>query len=161
MNKGKHIKAKLFLWVWTVMMLHNIIPHTHHLHNASFFHQDIVAENAKENHHHHGHSHRHHTTQHQESEPLPPTHASGDNLLVALLGEHSHYSHTHQLVAFKKAAKKQTKKQRIPGDACTTHTLFKPGVLQLHAETIPAYYHSHTSALHASYHFLRGPPSLV
>lgn len=51
MQKHTNIKALFFLGVFSLLLLHNIAPHTHHQHKAEHSHKAVA--------HYDGHSHHH------------------------------------------------------------------------------------------------------
>lgn len=87
MQLYNQIKGIFFLSIFMMLMLHNFLPHVHHLHKNS--HATLTEHD-----HPHGHAH-HHPAQEEEEE------AGG--LLSLLLGNHAHSTyHEHNLPILKK-----------------------------------------------------------
>jgi hypothetical protein len=51
MQKHNHIKALFFLGIFSLLLLHNIAPHTHHQHEVEHSHK-AVAHTDDHSHHH-------------------------------------------------------------------------------------------------------------
>ena len=88
MRLNKHSTALFFLSVFTLMLLHNLVPHVHSTH--SDFEHEIVHEG-----HHHGHAHHHH--HHHDGENKDKDYSDLDNFLHHLIAHHGHacFSHEH------------------------------------------------------------------
>lgn len=57
MQKHTHIKALFFLGIFSMLLLHQVVPHLHHQHEVKHTHQDVA----------HGDSHHHHHIPEKES----------------------------------------------------------------------------------------------
>lgn len=51
MHKHQHIKALFFLGVFSILLLHQVLPHQHHQHEVEHLH-DVVANEDTHDHHH-------------------------------------------------------------------------------------------------------------
>jgi len=52
MQKYNHIKALFFLGIFSMLILHQVVPHLHHQHEVEHTHK-AVAHNDDHGHHHH------------------------------------------------------------------------------------------------------------
>jgi hypothetical protein len=82
MQPFKHISAYFFLSIFSVLLLHQALPHNHHQHELN----DAIEISG----HHHSHAHSH---DHDKEENKDPDDLSG--LLGFLLGSHAHTYHSN------------------------------------------------------------------
>mgnify|MGYP003671355633 CR=1 FL=1 len=73
MQKHNNIKALFFLGIFSLLLLHNIVPHTHHQHEVEHSHKDVA--------HNDGHNHNH---------DIPEKENSTKGLLDLFLEVHEH-----------------------------------------------------------------------
>jgi len=50
MQKCNHIKALFFLGIFSLLLMHQVVPHLHHQHEVEHTHKDVAHS---EDHHHH------------------------------------------------------------------------------------------------------------
>lgn len=52
MQKHKHIKAFFFLGIFSMLLLHQMLPHWHHEHEVEHTHNAVAHSNTHSHHHH-------------------------------------------------------------------------------------------------------------
>ncbi|WP_196888181.1 hypothetical protein [Aureivirga sp. CE67] len=102
MNYLKKIKAFLLLSVISIMILHNALPHIHHIHHK------LVSSETTHNHSHDGHSHHHHSSDEKKQD----TSELQSKLPIDLEG-HAHSVHTYEDVTISKFKSEITKTQKV------------------------------------------------
>ena len=51
MQKHKHIKALFFLGIFSMLLLHQVLPHWHHEHEVEHTHKAVANSNTHSHHH--------------------------------------------------------------------------------------------------------------
>ncbi len=51
MQKYNHIRALFFLGIFSMLLLHQVVPHLHHQHNPEHSHEDVGHTHQQEHHH--------------------------------------------------------------------------------------------------------------
>ncbi|WP_196893748.1 hypothetical protein [Aureivirga marina] len=90
MNYPKKIKALLLLSIISIMILHNALPHIHHIHHK------LVSSETSHNHSHDGHSHHH-----SSDEKKQDSSAFQSKLPIDLEG-HAHSFHSYEDITLTK-----------------------------------------------------------
>lgn len=149
MLKHKNIAAVIFLGVFSMLLLHRVVPHLHHQHQET---HHSSAHNYTEHHHHDDHNHNHHQ---KEKE-----HKTTKGFIDWFLGTHSHTNApTDILVLRNTTIQKFTVAKEVAKDSSfeiATSILYQTGASQRQ------WYHP-PDHLYQTYFYsstLRGPPVL-
>ena len=97
MQKHNHIKAILFLGIFSLMLLHQALPHLHHLHSVEHLHKAIAKSEVGSDHHN-----------------VPKKENSKKGLLDLFLEVHTHSIVTNEIIVTHESDYKQlnTKKKK-------------------------------------------------
>lgn len=149
MDVHKQIKAMFLLIIISVMMLHNAVPHVHHLHEG----HEVISGSTE--HHHHGHEHSHHHPVENKSDEQDE-----DFLFSLLLKIHAHAFHTHQFtpLATDNSQLSKVKILSIAGVRETKRLVLCPVNQNLHRFSL--FQELFCSNPFLFTHSLRGPPVL-
>ncbi len=143
MSGFKHISAFLFLSIFSMFLLHQVLPHNHH----------ELTDAIEISGHHHSHAHSH---DHDKEESKDSNDHSG--LLAFLLGTHSHAYHSNDF-QLRNELKPQIRTKDLYSFVLPQFQLY---TFERHKEKLkpvsrcaPGYRHPNLSTP-----FLRGPPAL-
>jgi len=146
MQQIKKISSIFFLSIFTMFMLHQVLPHVHHEH-------ELVSE-TEASEHHHSHAHDHQKTEHQQNRESN----SHSGLLESLIGNHTHTYHSNDLDV------RNTAKQQIKVKEFSTFTLQVFHTFLFEKESEPNRFIVYQPPGNFDFYFttpsLRGPPSL-
>ncbi len=90
MQKHNNIKALFFLGIFSLLLLHNIAPHTHHQHEVEHSHKDVAHNN--------GHRHNH---------DVPKEENSNKGLLDLFFEVHIHSVVSNEILTTHESSVKQ------------------------------------------------------
>lgn len=99
MNSYRSILSLFLLSAYALLLLHDFIPHTHHVHQG-----DVpISSTVHHNHGHHHHSHDHHG----EDENKSNEYSEKGTIGLLLTHSHSHAGHDghHHVLSYKTASK--------------------------------------------------------
>jgi len=147
MQKYKNIKALFFLGVFSLLLLHQAMPHWHHQHGEHNHGHDVA------HHHHHNQDHHHH---HDKSEGDQ----SKKGFLDWFLELHTHTNTTTDVLVLE-----QTTGKKVTAEKESLRTLLPVTVYPVFGEvaiTIDEWYYPPDNRQNKSFSSLtlRGPPSL-
>lgn len=147
MQKHKNIKALFFLGIFSMLLIHQIVPHLHHQHQDA--HQDDVA------HHHNNHDEHDHHHHHEDEEDSPQK-----GFIDWLLETHTHTNTTMNVLVLEHTTFKEIVVQKEIGKTFflkTIHIVSRDADINLQEWYHPPdnFQNSYIPNL-----TLRGPPSL-
>jgi zinc transporter ZupT len=146
MQKHNHIKALFFLGIFSLLLLHQVVPHLHHQHDVEHSHKAVSNSNSDSHSHHHD---------------VPEKESSNKGLLDLFLEVHIHSVVANEIVVTQNSSVKQLKLKK---DVKTSIFLNRYSIsinYDDEAEKITVYhppniyFHQYLSSLDT-----RGPPSL-
>lgn len=144
-QKSKKIVSLFFLSIFSVMLLHQVLPHVHH------HHHDRIGQHADDHHHHDGHGH-HHEDQNENGDKK--------GLLNLLLGSHSHPGQVNEVYFFRNNPKQVIKTVKAVSPWvefwAASFSYSTPGLKQVFPSDDESPPRRHFLISHA----LRGPPAL-
>lgn len=143
MQKNQNIKALFFLGIFSMLLLHQVVPHWHHQHQEEHQHSEVV----------HSHIHEHH---HEKSEKDNSKKGFFDWFLEI---------HVHTNAATDVLVLKQTTVKKITVEKESVKTVLPETVNLVISEADPlnkGWYHppDHFQKIYFLNSSLRGPPSL-
>ena len=143
MQKHNHIKALFFLGIFSMMLLHQVIPHLHHQHEVEHTHNAIADSDT--------HSHHHDVPKHE---------SPNKGFLGLFLEMHVHYTVSNEILLTHESRVKQLELRKdIRTSVSVAH--YNISINYEEAEKIKVYhppnnyFNSYLSSLDS-----RGPPSL-
>ena len=143
MQKQNHIKALFFLGIFSMLLLHQVLPHWHHEHEVEHTHNAIAHSDS--------HSHHH---------DVPEQESPNKGFLDLFLEMHVHYAVSNEILLIQKSSVKQLDvKKDISKSVSFAH--YNISINYEESEKIKVYhppnnyFNSYLSSLDA-----RGPPSL-
>lgn len=98
MLKSRKILPLFFLSLFSILMLHQLIPHVHHQHS------EVVAHIKDKHHHHEGHGHQHGNQNEDEDKA---------GFLGLLLGSHVHSAHFSEIQFFRNTQKQEAEVSKV------------------------------------------------
>ena len=144
MQKNKTIKAFFFLGIFSMLLLHQIVPHWHNQHQEE---------------HHHDVAHSHHHNHHHHEKPQKETPKKG--FLDWFLEMHTHTSATTDVLVLKQTTiKKITVEKEAVVKTVSTNTI---NIVVKEANTTTKKWYQPPDKLQSTYLLyisLRGPPCL-
>ncbi|CAM4086789.1 hypothetical protein [Gillisia limnaea] len=143
MQKYNHIKALFFLGIFSLLLLHQVVPHWHHQQEAEHSHK-VVAHSESHSHHH----------------DVPEKGNSKKGLLDLLLEVHMHSVVSNEILATHESSTKQLNVKKVVNTpipvnhhSISIHYDEVEKVRVYHPPNI--YFNSYLSSLDT-----RGPPSI-
>lgn len=146
MQRYKNIPAVIFLSIFSVFMLHKVLPHVHHQHGDF----QSTIEHA-EHHHHHDHDHNHQRGQDEEH---------NKNFLGFLLKIHTHTYHSNTFFNLRNIVKHNFKVEEFPNYPLFESSIFAIGGDRCYVQLITHYSQDLRPNVYLSARSLRGPPFL-
>jgi hypothetical protein len=145
MQKHNHIKALFFLGIFSLLLLHQVVPHFHHQHDVEHSHKAVSNSNSGSHSHHHD---------------IPEKESSNKGLLDLFMEVHIHSVVANEiLVTHNSSVKKLNVKKNVNTSISVNH--YSIPIIYDEAERVPVYqppntyFNSYLSSLDT-----RGPPSL-
>ena len=144
MQKHNHIKALFFLGIFSMLLLHQFVPHMHHQHDEVEHTHDAIAHSESHSHHH----------------DSPQEESSKKGFLDLFLDTHVHSVVSNEILLTHKRSIKQLDVKKVVNTA-TSVNHFSTSIYDEEAEKIDVYhppnnyFNSYLSSLDS-----RGPPSL-
>ena len=143
MQKHNHIKALFFLGVFSMLLLHQILPHWHHQHEVEHTHKTVAHSDS--------HSHHH---------DIPEKENTEKGFLDLFLEMHAHSVVSNEIILTQESSIKQLD---VKKDVITLISVYHYSVSIKHDEAAKAsvyhppnnYFNPYLSSLDS-----RGPPSL-
>ncbi|MDN5204872.1 hypothetical protein QQ008_26005 [Fulvivirgaceae bacterium BMA10] len=151
MQLKRKISALFFLLVISLVMMHNVFPHMHHILDESAVSSEHVG-------HHHGHDHHH--ANHHHSHDQDPQKEAHQGLLSIFLENHSHQDHFHGLIELVKLEKRNSQLKVFSMDMHLEKSNLSPG---LYSQSSKRYIHTKPRCKRNPYLSncsLRAPPFL-
>lgn len=145
MQKHLQIKALFFLGIFSMLQLHQVVPHWHHQHNA--VHSEKILVQGDD----HNHEHQHDS---------PKDESSKKSLLDLFLNVHTHSTVSNELLVTRENSAHQTQvKKNIP---CLASEIFPIEHVEFGDMDKRSVYHppNHYFNPYLSILDLRGPPTL-
>ena len=144
MRKYNHIKALFFLGIFSMFLVHQIVPHLHHQHEDSHSHKAIS--------HNDSHEHHHDTPEKEDN--------SKSGFLDLFLGMHVHVAVSDEIPVIRELTKKLRVVDNVDSDiqAINNYILLK----EYHEVEKPSVYHPPNNYFnpYTANLDLRGPPYL-
>jgi len=142
MRKHNHIKALLFLGIFSMLLLHQVLPHLHHQHKVAHTHKDVA----------HNQSHHHHDT--------PKNESLKKGFLDLFLDMHAHsVVSSEMLLTYDRSVKQLNVKKNVSTPFSVVHYRLFVSYDDIEKEAV---YHPPNNYFNPYLSFLdsRGPPSL-
>lgn len=141
MQKCNHIKALFFLGIFSMLLLHQVVPHLHHQHEVELTHKDVA----------HGDSHHRHT---------PEKESSKKGFLDLFLDMHVHSVVSSEiLLTYESSIRQLNVKKNVSTPFSVVHYRLFVNYDEVEKETVydppNNYFNPYLSSLS-----LRGPPTL-
>lgn len=142
MYKSRKIVSLFFLSLFSVMLMHQVLPHVHHQHH------DSIAQ-IEDDHHHHDEQSHHHQNENDDEK----------GLLNLLLGGHSHLVQIDEIQFFRTNTKQVNKIVKSVAAFVVPTAIVSPSYTESFKKALsqnesPPWRHFLIS------HSLRGPPTL-
>lgn len=145
MQRTQKIASYFLLSLFSMFLLHQVLPHSHHQHELT------EVKEAHKHHHSHPHSHDHHNKEKKDSnDPF--------DLLGFLLGNHAHFYHSHDLQVRNKVTP-QIQIQVLSPHVLPEIQLFSFEYYNGKVVPVPRYKPGYCDP-YLFTHSLRGPPAL-
>ncbi len=96
MHKYKHIKALFFLGIFSMLLMHQVLPHWHHQHKVEHTHK-VVAHSDSQDHHH----------------DVPEKESSDKGLLGLFLEMHVHSVVANEILVTQNSSVKQLNVKKV------------------------------------------------
>ncbi|OUR91925.1 hypothetical protein A9Q87_08980 [Flavobacteriales bacterium 34_180_T64] len=143
MHKNNHIKALFFLGIFSLLLLHQVVPHLHHQHEVEHTHKAVAHSDS--------HSHHH---------DVPEKESSNKGLLDLFLEMHSHSVVFNEiLVVHERSVKQINDKKNVNTSVLVNRysiSINYDDVEKVAVYHLPnIYFNKYLSSLES-----RGPPSL-
>jgi len=144
MRKYNHIKALFFLGIFSMFLVHQIVPHLHHQHEGSHSHKEITHADS--------HEHHHDTPEKEDN--------SKSGFLDLFLGMHVHVAVSDEIPVIRELTKKLRVVDNVDSDiqAINSYILLK----EYQEVEKPSVYHPPNNYFnpYTANLDLRGPPYL-